>query len=98
MSSRGVVAVIVAMSYSFENANHNTGGTLTSYGATAARLSESGISRQQRSPADPSPFRVSRAASPVQGPEDSGHRRVFRVGPRRQPRAGRARAQDAEGA
>ena len=41
---------------------------------------------------DPHSRRVSRAAAPLQGTEDSGHGRVLRVGARRQPRARRARA------
>ena len=45
--------------------------------------------------ADPHPRGVSRAAAALQGAEDSGHRRLLRIGARRQPRARGAGAADA---
>src|SRR5262249_47395790 len=93
-TSRDGVAMAVSQ---WEARNHNTGDRLVSYDAAAACISVSGISQQQRSAPDPYTVRVSRAAETVQGAENSGHRRLLQLCAGRQPRPGRARAENAEG-
>ncbi len=52
---------------------------------TTACLSRHHISRQHRRQADPDPRRISGPAPAISRREHPGHRRLFRIGPRRQP-------------
>src|SRR5438093_8753991 len=64
------------------------------YVAAAARISGYAVSRERRGPPPSDSVGISRTAPPLQGPENPGHGRLFRIGARRTARARRTRSEN----